>query len=228
MVRVTRKPPVVKIINFAVRENTDGTRSLKVCKSNMAAMKPSSVKTRMVTDSPATDSPIRNIGNMTLVHNPPRSKTQNNRFHPYKGSRKPSTKPAQLKVDEVDGGTEEPKPSVCPIHPQYEIGSKRIRTKRGLSTLYCCPHEECPVACFEDLEVFLDSIARTMYYPYRNPQHPLVCYCNNLLSLRTSHSEKNPGRLYFTCGKMGCNMFQWADEEPREWIQEHWDWYNSK
>ena len=201
-------------------------------KSNMAAMKPSSHQTRMVTDSPiadapATDSPIGTIGNMVLVRDLPKTR---NRFHPYGGSRKPSTKSVQLKlkVDEVDGKTEEPKPPVCPLHPQYEISGKRIRTKRGMSTLHCCPHEECPVACFEDLEVFLDAIAKTMHYPYRNPHHPLVCYCNNLLSLRTSHSEKNPGRLYFTCRKSECKMFQWADEEPREWIQEHWDWYNSK
>ena len=128
-------------------------------------------------------------------------------------------------VDKPEAPTQLPK---CPLHPQYDINVKKIRTKRGMSDLYHCPHEECVVACFDNLEEFLDTISRTMYYSYRDPHHPMVCYCHELLSLRTSHSEKNPGRLYFTCRGGNCNIFQWADEEPRSWIQEHWDWYNSK
>ena len=30
-----------------------------------------------------------------------------------------------------------------------------------------------------------------------------------------SHSEKNPGRLFFKCRKRQCEFFQWVDEHPR-------------
>ena len=30
-----------------------------------------------------------------------------------------------------------------------------------------------------------------------------------------SHSERNPGRLFFKCGNRRCEFFQWVDEHPR-------------
>ena len=118
----------------------------------------------------------------------------------------------------------------CPIHPQYGMRVKEIKTCRGLRRLHHCPQEECIVACFgepKDLEQFVVKVEEELHDHYKDVHCPLICYCNELLCLKTSFSQKNPGRLYLTCQKGGvekggCKMFQWGDEWPRQWIQDHW------
>ena len=41
------------------------------------------------------------------------------------------------------------------------------------------------------------------------------CHCCNPLALSMSHTEKNPGRLFFKCYRRTCPFFQWADQDPR-------------
>ncbi|CAN1802370.1 hypothetical protein LINPERHAP1_LOCUS23347 [Linum perenne] len=48
--------------------------------------------------------------------------------------------------------------------------------------------------------------------------HPPLCRCNELSVLRTSWTEDNPGRRFFTCSrryevsKAKCDFFMWADD----------------
>ena len=50
------------------------------------------------------------------------------------------------------------------------------------------------------------------------------CHCANPLAMTMSHSEKNPGRLFFRCCRRLCPFFQWVDEDPRRknrvWLEE--------
>ena len=41
------------------------------------------------------------------------------------------------------------------------------------------------------------------------------CHCCNALAMTMSHSERNPGRLFFKCSRRICPFFQWVDEDPR-------------
>ena len=41
------------------------------------------------------------------------------------------------------------------------------------------------------------------------------CHCCNPLAMTMSHTEKNPGRLFFKCFSRRCPFFQWVDQEPR-------------
>ena len=47
----------------------------------------------------------------------------------------------------------------------------------------------------------------------------MKCYCSNNLNLCLSNSQRNPGRLFFKCGKRQCDFFQWADEYRRGHIR---------
>ncbi|CAN1785006.1 hypothetical protein LINPERHAP1_LOCUS16740 [Linum perenne] len=48
--------------------------------------------------------------------------------------------------------------------------------------------------------------------------HPPLCRCHELSVLRTSWTEDNPGRRFFTCArryevsKVKCDFFTWADD----------------
>ena len=136
-------------------------------------------------------------------------------------------------VDEVEKEEKEKKPlkPTCPLHPKYSMELREVDTKYGPAQLHHCPHEECPVSCFGDLEArdqFLNAVATTLHVMFKEPHCPLVCFCSNLMRLKMSKSEKNPNRLFFTCRGDRCKAFQWGDEKVREKLGNHWDWYMSK
>lgn len=116
----------------------------------------------------------------------------------------------------------------CPVHTHYGMVIKEVHTRYGPAQLHHCPHEECIIACFgtnEERDDFLHEVATSFHFMYRDPQCPLTCYCNELLVLKLSKSEKNPHRLYMTCRKKQdreCTMFQWADDFPHPKVLSHW------
>lgn len=121
----------------------------------------------------------------------------------------------------------------CPIHERYSLIVKEVTSKYGKAQLHKCPHPECFISCFgteEQRDQFLYQVHRSLYWQFRDPHCPMVCYCGNLLSLKMSHSEKNPDRLFFTCRQRegACKMFMWGDYMAPSNVREHWDWYMSK
>ena len=119
----------------------------------------------------------------------------------------------------------------CPLHPQYGLLIKEIATKFGPAQLHYCPHEQCIISCFGDLEErdkFMHEVTRSLHFHYRDPHCPLVCFCNDVLVLKMSKSEKNPNRVFMTCRHRKCKMFQWIDTLPHEKVEDHWQWYASK
>ena len=113
----------------------------------------------------------------------------------------------------------------CPIHKRDEMQIKEMDTKYGPAQLHHCPHQDCPVSCFGDLperNTFLDAVARSLHWHYRDEHCPLECFCGKLLALKLSKSEKNKDRLFFTCKYKECNMFQWADDMPHYNVRKYW------
>ena len=51
----------------------------------------------------------------------------------------------------------------------------------------------------------------------------MKCHCCRPLALTMSHTDKNPGRLFFKCFSRQCPFFQWADQDPwgknRLWLE---------
>ena len=57
-------------------------------------------------------------------------------------------------------------PPQCPLHPQYGMCIKEIKTKYGLAQLHHCPHKECVIACFGDNEQrdeFIYQVDRSLH-----------------------------------------------------------------
>ena len=121
----------------------------------------------------------------------------------------------------------------CPIHKEYGLIEKEVKTKYGPAQVHKCPHPECFISCFgsnEERDRFMFVIDRSLHWLFRDKHCPMVCYCGNLLSLKMSKSEKNPERLFFTCRQRegGCKMFMWGDDMAPDRVREHWDWWMSK
>ena len=111
----------------------------------------------------------------------------------------------------------------CSLHGKREMAIKEIETKNGPAQLHYCPEEGCVVSCFgtnEERDTFLDAVARSLHFKYRKKDCPLRCFCDEMLLLKLSRSEKNPNRLYFCCRKRTCNMFQWGDDWPHKKVFE--------
>lgn len=121
----------------------------------------------------------------------------------------------------------------CPIHQRYGLTTKEVDTRYGKAQLHKCPHPECFISCFgteEQRDRFLHQVSYSLHWQFRDPHCPMVCYCGNMLSLKMSHSEKNPDRLFLTCRQRegGCKMFMWSDDMAPAEVRQHWDWYMSK
>ena len=144
------------------------------------------------------------------------------------------TEHTTLLVDETELEGDKPQDGdapPCPVHPQYSMLITEVDTKYGPAQLHYCPHQQCIVSCFGDLEArdkFMFEVARGLHFHYRQPRNTLVCFCNDTPALKLSKSEKNPDRLFMTCRHRQCKLFQWADEPPHKKLQDHWDWYDSK
>ena len=70
--------------------------------------------------------------------------------------------------------------------------------------------------CSKDVAHYLDSAKRQLrQYYYQLPQDKMRCHCCVALTMSMSHTEKNPGRLFFKCSRRLCPFFQWVNEDPR-------------
>ena len=102
---------------------------------------------------------------------------------------------------------------------------KEANTNRGLWEYFKCPVKGCFVSCGVDKAAdYLDSTKRQLHeYYYHLPLDKMRCHCCNPLALTMSHTEKNPGRLFFKCFSRRCPFFQWADRDPwgknRTWLE---------
>ena len=127
-------------------------------------------------------------------------------------NRSRETRPRQVALTR---GSKE-KAHFCPVHDSEVLQRKQSTQKSGsLWEYYRCPVDHCFVCCgAEQIQPYLDAAARQIHDFYRPLK--MKCFCTYTPIMSMSHTERNPGRLFFKCKKRQCEFFQWVDEHPRE------------
>ena len=89
----------------------------------------------------------------------------------------------------------------CPIHPDQALKIRETDTQWGHWEYFKCPVKGCFVSCgSQDVANYLDSAKRQLReYYHRLHLDKMRCHCCNPLAMTMSHSDKNPGRLFFKC-----------------------------
>lgn len=107
-----------------------------------------------------------------------------------------------------------PATPVCPFH---RVSLEYCVSKNGWPYVKCSTQPCIFFTSQQELVPYLDAIGKQWHpdlifqdgdmgqFPNR------TCWCNETLGLRTSKSEKNPGRLFLTCQKRLCDFFQWVN-----------------
>jgi len=90
----------------------------------------------------------------------------------------------------------------CPLHESEALQKKKTVTNHR--DLWC---RLCGILH----RLHNTSIARVYL---ENELDKMRYSCEHPLIMSQSHSEKNPGRLFFKCPKRNCMFFQWVDQEP--------------
>ena len=145
----------------------------------------------------------------------------------------------EVQVDPVEEGPfRNPSPPLhytCLVHNEA-LEKREADTQYGRWEYHKCPVQNCFVCCGVDdrihapdtkdkVEYYPDSVQNQLHFYFRElPLVQMNCFCDKGLILTMSHSEKNPGRLFFKCSKRWCDFFQWADEHPwtknRTWLED--------
>ena len=72
--------------------------------------------------------------------------------------------------------------------------------------------DQCPIFMHEDYVYhYMSNVCGRLHESYLKRKRPLICGCEEAVSLRVSKTETNPGRPYFVCRDRDCRFFQWAD-----------------
>ena len=105
--------------------------------------------------------------------------------------------------------------TTCPFH--YCL--LEYRTSDNGFNYVKCPEYPCAfIASQQELNQYLQAVEKQ-----RHPQlvinidkmhsewPKMLCYCDKPSTLKQSKSEKNPGRMYFSCRSRTCPYFQWLN-----------------
>ena len=84
-----------------------------------------------------------------------------------------------------------------------------------------CPGIPCMLFCGKDQgSKYMSAVRKDVHPDICDRWEKLNCYCGHYPVLKQSWSDKNPGRLYLSCGdNQKCKFFRWADEPI---LQENW------
>ena len=109
----------------------------------------------------------------------------------------------------------------CP-RCQVPLNSGEVEQSNGnIWKYYRCPTNnwdtKCYVTCHVDeMADYLRRVERQTHPCYKDIDSARFrCDCDLSLVLATSHSVKNPDRLYLKCPTHSCNFFQWINQPPR-------------
>ena len=106
-------------------------------------------------------------------------------------------------------------PENTPTCPFHQVSLEYHVSKKGWPYVKCSQQPCVFFTSQEELVPYLDGI--------RHQRHPALifgqggvgqfpshlCWCHEPLSLKTSRSEKNPGRMFLGCRNRKCDFFQW-------------------
>ena len=108
-------------------------------------------------------------------------------------------------------------PENTPTCPFHQVSLEYHVSKKGWPYVKCSQQPCIFFTSQEELVPYLDGI--------RHQRHPALifgqggvgqfpshlCWCHEPLSLKTSRSEKNPGRMFLGCRNRKCDYFQWLN-----------------
>ena len=107
--------------------------------------------------------------------------------HPFRNSSPPPLPRPMTKVDTDIF-------YCCPLHESEALQTKKTVTQYGEWEYYKCPVTKCFVYCGVDrVEHYIDSAKRQLHQFYlENELEKMQCYCDWLLRMSQSQSEKTP------------------------------------
>ena len=109
----------------------------------------------------------------------------------------------------------------CPRHKSPLKFNTIQRPDGSTWEYYRCPASRfwtrCYVTCgAHEVNEYLKRVRDQTHPSYQKIDSTRFrCQCDKSLILATSHSVKNPDRLYLKCPRSVCKFFQWIDEPPR-------------
>ena len=106
---------------------------------------------------------------------------------------------------------------ICPCH---QTRMEDCVSKQGWEYKKC-PLIPCFLWCGKDKALdYMKAVHRDIHPDICDRWEKLNCYCGHCPVLKQSFTDKNPGRLYLSCGDNNrCKFFQWVDEPI---LQENW------
>ena len=106
---------------------------------------------------------------------------------------------------------------ICPFH----LLRLEEKTSPNGFNYVKCPGWPCLLFCTKDeAENYMSEVYKNVHPDICDRWNTMNCLCGNTPTLRQSHSEKNPNRLYLSCGANAdqrCKFFRWADQQIRKY-----------
>ena len=120
--------------------------------------------------------------------------------------REPQQEPPQMIVEQE----KKYDVTICPFHRCKLTTFEAWKTKEVY--VKCSVDTCCLFSHMNSVVYYIRAINQKVDESYINSGCNLKCDCKEPVTLRVSHSEKNPGRPYFGCkDRKGCRFFQWGD-----------------
>ena len=133
----------------------------------------------------------------------------------------------------------EAKEAMCPFHPSVSLECINPERENG-AYFYKCPFNTCPVWCTGGtMFTVLIELKRNTHPDIRHKIcmcESLQCKCGMIPDMKLSRTQKNPGRVFLTCGKRDktvdpCGFFQWMHAplwKPKRPYQPSLDQFQAK
>ena len=106
---------------------------------------------------------------------------------------------------------------ICPCHL---VRLEDRQSSQGWNYVKC-PKQPCLLFCGKDQAAeYMCEVYKNVHPDICDRWETLVCLCGQVPTLRQSHSEKNPNKLYLSCGSIAphrCRFFRWADQQIRRY-----------
>ena len=96
----------------------------------------------------------------------------------------------------------------CPCH----LEKMEERTAKTGWQYLRCPAWTCFLFCGKtNGEKYMSAVRKNIHPDICDRWEKISCLCGRVPVLKQSASDKNPDRLYLTCGDNRCKFFRWAD-----------------
>ena len=101
----------------------------------------------------------------------------------------------------------------CPFHGCL---LEHRTTDNGFNYVKCLEYPCAFIASQQEVHQYFQAVEKQRYHQLvinidkMHSEWPkMLCYCDKPSTLKQSKTEKNPGRMYFSCQSRTCPYFQW-------------------